>query len=242
MNRTNSPSLALSAAVGLAIASSMFASNPAEAFTLSINPTNGSTENTGASALLDFNFVQDGSNVLLNLGIKNTTNGSLGLGATQATLVGVGFDLPSLIKNFTYNAGTSTFTNLYQNAALQPYGTFDVGIRSAGTGNFAGGNPTAGLKAGQSTMVSFLFSGSNLTARSVEDSFLNGIKSGSLEVVGRFQQVNAGGGSDKVIGGLLPESGGGNSAAVPEPTTMLGAIAAGGAFLGRKRLQRKKEA
>ncbi|MGQ9871857.1 hypothetical protein [Leptodesmis sp.] len=70
MNRINSPSLALSTAIGLAIASSMFASNPAEAFTLSINPANGSTENTGASALLDFNFVQDGSNVLLNLGIK----------------------------------------------------------------------------------------------------------------------------------------------------------------------------
>lgn len=242
MSRIPSPSLALSAAVGLAIASSMFASNPAQAFTLSINPANGSTENTGASALLNFNFVQDGSNVKLNLGITNTTNGSLGLGATQATLVGVGFDLPSLIRNFTYNAGTSTFTNLYQNAALQPYGTFDVGIRSAGSGNFAGGNPQQGLTAGQSTTVSFLFSGTNLTASAVESAFKTGISNGSLDVVGRFQQVNAGGGSDKVIGGLLPESGGGNSAAVPEPTTMLGAIAAGGAFLGRKRLQRKKEA
>jgi hypothetical protein len=225
----------------------MFASNPAQAFTLSINPTNGSTENTGASALLDFNFVQDGSNVKLNLGIKNTTNGSLGLGATQATLVGVGFDLPSLVKsafnyNTGYNAGTSAFTTLYQNAALNPYGTFDVGIRSAGPGNFAGGNPQQGLTAGQSATVSFLFSGTNLTASAVESAFKNGISNGSLDVVGRFQQVNAGGGSDKVIGGLLPESGGGNSAAVPEPTTMLGAIAAGGAFLGRKRLQRKKEA
>lgn len=57
MNRISSPSLALSAAVGLAIASSMFASNPAQAFTLSINPANGSTENTVASAFLNFNFV-----------------------------------------------------------------------------------------------------------------------------------------------------------------------------------------
>jgi hypothetical protein len=57
----------------------MIAVKPAEAFTLSINPTNGSTENTGSSALLNFNFVQQGSNVLLNLGIKNTTNGSLGV-------------------------------------------------------------------------------------------------------------------------------------------------------------------
>ncbi len=246
MNRITSSSLSLSAAaVGLAIASSMFVSKPADAFTLSINPANGSTESTGASALLDFNFVQDGSNVKLNLGIKNTTNGSLGLGATQATLVGVGFDLPSLISSFTYNAGNSTFTSLYRNAALNPFGTCDVGSRSAGSGNFSGGNPTQGLTAGQSTMVSFLFSGSNLTASSVENSFLSGIKNGSLDVVGRFQQVNAGGGSDKVIGSLVPEpsgSGGGNSAAAPEPTTMLGMMAAGGAILGRKRLQRKKEA
>ncbi len=246
MNRITSPSLALSAAVGLAIASSMFASNPAQAFSLSINPTNGSTENTGASALLDFNFVQDGSNVKLNLGIKNTTNGTLGLKATQATLVGVGFDLPAFVKsafnyNSGYNAGISAFTTLYKDAALQPYGTFDVGIRSAGSGNFAGGNPTAGLKAGESATVSFLFTG--MTASAVESAFKTGISNGSLDVVGRFQQVNAGGGSDKVIGGLLPESGGGgNSAAVPEPTTMLGAMAAGGALLGRKRLQRKKEA
>ncbi len=239
MNRLISPSLALSAAVGMAIASSMLASNPAEAFTLSINPNNGSTENTGASALLDFNFVQDGSDVKLNLGIKNTTDGTLGLQATQATLVGVGFDLPSLISNFTYNAGSSTFTKLYEDAALNPFGTFDVGIRSDGSGNFSGGNPTAGLTAGQSTMVSFLFSGRNLTASAVESSFLSGIKNGSLDVVGRFQQVNAGGGSDKVLGAVVD---GGSSAAVPEPLTVLGAVAAGGAVLGRKKLQRKQGA
>jgi len=242
-------SMSLSAlAAGAAIALSIAPINPAEAFTISLNPSNGSTENTGSTALLDFNFVQDGNNVKLNLGVQNTTNGSAGLRATAATLVGIGFDLPSFIKSFTYSAANSTFTKLYGDsklnksvvgsAALNPYGTFDVGIRSAGSGNFTGGNPQSGLTAGQSSLVSFLFSGTGLTASSVENSFLSGMRDKSLGIVGRFQQVNAGGGSDKVLGGVVPE----NSAAVPEPLTILGSITAGMAFLGRKKLQRKAEA
>lgn len=235
-----SSSLPLSAlAVGMTIAASIAASNPAEAFTMSLDPSQGSTENTGSTALLNFNFVQDGSNVLLNLSIANTTNGSTGLGATASTLVGVGFDLPSVISSFQYKALGSTFTQLYTDASLNPYGTFDVGIRSDGSGNFSGGNPQQGLTAGQSTLVSFLFSGNGLTASSVESAFLSGINKGSLDVVGRFQQVNAGGGSDKVLGGVVD---GGSSAAVPEPLTVLGAVAAGGAVLGRKKLQRKAQA
>lgn len=221
--------------MGMAIAASVVASHPAQAFTISLDPSQGSTENTGATALLDFNFVQSGSNVLLNLGITNTTNGSTGLGATSATLVGVGFDLPSVLSSFQYNAQGSTFTQLFNDAALNPYGSFDIGIRSDGAGDFAGGNPQQGLTAGQSTLVSFLFSGNNLTAGSVESAFLSGIKDGSLDVVGRFQQVNTGGGSDKVLGGIT----GGNSAAVPEPFTVLGAALAGGAILGRKKLSAK---
>ncbi|MBM0745043.1 hypothetical protein JOY44_26355 (plasmid) [Phormidium sp. CLA17] len=137
-------------------------------------------------------------------------------------------------------------------AALNPFGTFDVGIRSAGPGTFAGGNPQTGLTAGNSTLVSFIFSGTGLTASLVENSFLSGIKNDSLNIVGRFQQVNAGGGSDKVLGGLVsgissapevtPISVGENSAAAPEPMTILGAIAAGSAILGRKKLQRKANA
>jgi hypothetical protein len=210
--------------------------NPAQAFSISLSPMFGSTENTGATAMLNFNFLQEGANVKLNLGIKNTTDGTVGLKATAATLVGVGFDLPTGISTYLFNAGSSSFTSLYKNASLNPYGTFDVGIRSASPGNFAGGNPTQGLTAGQSTLVSFLFQGNNLTAKSVEAAFKDGFTSKALSVVGRFQQVN-GGGSDKVLGGILEPSN--NAAAVPEPTTMLGAIAAAGAVLGRKRFNRK---
>lgn len=246
-------SMSLSALVaGTAIALSIAPINPAEAFTLSLNPSNGSTENTGSTALLDFNFVQDGSNVKLNLGVKNTTNGSDGLGATASTLVGIGFDLPSFIKSFSYSAANSSFTKLYGDsklntsvsgdAALNPYGTFDVGIRSAGSGNFAGGNPQSGLTAGQSSLVSFIFSGTGLTANSVESSFLSGMRDKSLGIVGRFQQVNAGGGSDKVLGSVVPVTPPPISTPVPEPLTILGSITAGMAFLGRKKLQRQAEA
>jgi hypothetical protein len=94
----------------LGLVSSVLLSAPAQAFSISISPTVRSTENTGATANLDFNFLQQGSDVLLNLGITNTTNGTAGLGATQATLVGVGFDLPANL-GFSYDANGSTFTN-----------------------------------------------------------------------------------------------------------------------------------
>lgn len=236
-------SLSVMAAVGMTLASSALMPSAAQAFTLSINPQFGSTENTGATATLDFDFVQQGNNVLLNLGIVNTTNGTAGLGATQATLVGVAVDLlAGPVTSFAYNAGSSAFTNTYNNLNIPgSFGSivFDYGIRSEGPGNFVGGNPQQGLTAGQSAVVSFLLSGSSaLNAAAVEQSFFSGYSSGSLSAAGRFQQVDAGGGSDKVLGGN-PTPDNPPSAAVPEPASMLGMLAAGAMFLNRKKLQRK---
>jgi hypothetical protein len=227
-------------AAGLAIASSAFTATPAQAFSLSIAPQYGSTENTGATAKLDFNFVQQGAQVLLNLNIKNTTNGSAGLGATAATLVGVAFDLPTIVSTFTYNAGSSAFTKTYNNVSIPglTQNTFSVGIRSAGADNFVGGNPQAGLTAGQSSSVSFLLSGTSLTAANVESAFQSGFQDGSLQAGGRFQQVNAGGGSDKVLAGGV--TGGADTTAVPEPTT-LGGLALGGAILARLRSRKVQQ-
>jgi hypothetical protein len=210
---------------------------PAQAFTVIISPVIGSTENTGASANLDFNFSQAGTDTLLDLGITNTTNGSLGLGATQATLVGIGFELPTPAPSFTYSPLLSTFTQTYfsQNATLNPYGTFDVGIRSAGSGNFTGGNPQQGLTAGQSTTVRFSFA--NQTATSLETSFQTlfaGSTNSTPLIVGRFQQVNAGGGSDKVVGGLAPQS-----QAVPAPPAVLGMLTAAALGLSKRRKQQQ---
>lgn len=229
---------AVLATVGLSLAA---LPNSAQAFSLSIAPQYGSTENTGASALLDFNFVQKGSDVLLNLGMTNTTNGKAGLGATQATLVGVAFDTIAGVQASAVS-GNSNFTQLWTNVDLSPsnqFGVYDVGV-STPRNQFEGGNANGGLKAGESTLVSFLFKGSNLNASTVESSFLKGFQSGDLRTAARFQQVNAGGGSDKVAGALIPpiisEPGTPDHAAgVPEPGSILGMLAAGGLLFGRKK-------
>jgi hypothetical protein len=136
---------------------------------------------------------------------------------------------------------TKTFFS--DNASLPPFGTFDVGIRSAGTGNFVGGNPNLGLTAGQSATVKFTFS--NQTASNLESSFQALFANSSATnplVVGRFQQVGGyspfveGGSSDKVVGALNPPA-----QAVPEPATMLGLVTAGvvGSVLKRRQLQKQ---
>lgn len=174
---------------------------PAEAFTLLLEPSS-STENTGATAELNFDFVQSGAEVWLSLGMRNTTNGMTGLGATQSTLVGFAFDLPTGVGIAQYSAAASGFAKLWSNPSLNPYGSFTVGISPA-RNSFGGGNPREGLLAGQLTSVTFQLSGSGLTADSARQAFYRGFSSGSLRSAGRFQQVNAGGGSDKVLGRVL---------------------------------------
>lgn len=242
MTRTLSASLPLPAlaAIGIAMVSSVALADSAQAFSLSINPNFGSTENTGSTATLDYNFEQQGDSVLLKLGIANTTNGSVGLGATQSTLVGVALDLlAGGVTSFTYDSLSSAFTNTYTDPSIPGLASnysFDYGIRSAGPGNFTGGNPQQGLTVGQSTLVSFLLSGSSpLVASAVESAFLNGYTSGDLKAAGRFQQVNAGGGSDKVLGGVNQPT-----QPVPEPGSVMGLFTVLGALLlGKKTLRRE---
>ncbi|MBD2325300.1 hypothetical protein [Alkalinema sp. FACHB-956] len=203
------------------------------AFSLLLSPQYGSTENTGASAKLNFSFAQQGDNVLLNLDMTNTTNGKLGLGATASTLVGVAFDMPSFL-NFSLTPSGSNFTQLWKNVNLSPtnqFGTYTAGI-STPRNSFEGGNANGGLKAGESTTVSFLLSGGKLNVNDVRNSFLTGFSSGGFKVAGRFQQVNAGGGSDKVVGKIqIAEPP--KPRKVPEPGLGLGLVVMGGGMLYR---------
>ncbi|NJO94023.1 MAG: PEP-CTERM sorting domain-containing protein [Hydrococcus sp. RM1_1_31] len=80
---------------------------------------------------------------------------------------------------------------------MNPFGTFDVAVLD--NNNFEGGNANGALPQGQSTSVSFLLSGTNLLANTVESDFFTGFSDGSLKAVARFQQVNAGAGSDKLL-------------------------------------------
>ncbi len=218
--------------------SALLAANPADAFVIKFDATSDSSNSpaTGASASVNFDFVQSGSNVLLNLTLTNTTGQipSFGSRATQSTLVGFGFDLIDGVTVQAYNSGTTAYNRLYGdvssftsniqptlkgNATLNPFGTLDVGIRSNGNGNgtFGGGNPTTGLTAGQSGTVTFTLAGSNLVASTLQTQFLQGFQSGNLNAVTRFQQVNAGGGSDK-LKLVMPKPP--KPASVPEPGTL----------------------
>lgn len=208
------------AVVSGALATAALSAPAASALTLEINPDFGSSNDpaTGATALLDLQFSQQMNDVLLSIGITNTTNGTVADGADAATLVGVSLDFIDGITSFTYNQlndPNAVFPTQFVPAELQPFGSFDIGIRSSGNGTFNGGNPQGGLLAQESTSVSFTLQ-TMLTASTVESLFTAGYTSGDLRAAGRFQQVEgATFTSDKVLAGVQP---------VPTPGAVLPAL------------------
>ncbi|RCJ28883.1 hypothetical protein A6770_00295 [Nostoc minutum NIES-26] len=219
---------------------------PAQAFQISIGPDYGSTGDTGASALLDFNFSQSGDRVQLDLGIENTTNGTKGLGATAATLIGVAYEGPEIdpddISLASYDKLSSNFSKLWNidgeppNLAipvLQGLGVFDIAF-SLERENFDVGSADGGLEAGESTAVRFLFN-TDYAADDLSDALEAAIKNNTVAIAGRFEQVNAGGGSDNVLGGIPANN------SVPEPTTMAASILAlGGLGFLKKKFKQKQ--
>lgn len=108
-------------------------------------------------------------------------------------------------------------TNVDFNPFSNSVGNFHVAV--ADNGNFLGGNANGALPEGQSTTASFLVS-TALNASAFESALLTGYQNGTLHFGARFQQVNAGEGSDKLLGGGMN-----TPLVVPEPSTILGAIA-----------------
>jgi len=254
--------------------------DPAQAFTLKINPTTSVSSAlpfTGAAGELDFSFTEVATNqVRLDLGIKNTTGASTyagTAGATASRLVGIAFDLPSLISKYTFNQqnGAVPLNRLFGNSTLAsqpvqgvarlnpffdtppagyPGGAFDVGVRSANTGSgFTGGNPSGGLSAGQSTLISFLLEGTgSKTAKQVEGLFYWGffnvdgngfIKQDPLRAALRFESVDGDGDVD--YDGANSERLLATAEAVPTPA-LLPALLGLGAGILRKKKQAEQEA
>lgn len=232
------------ATAGLAIASSLLTATQAQAFSLSVAPEYGSTNSlgdvigTGATATLDFNFVQSGADLLLNLGIKNTTGTQTTAGgATNSSLVGVAFDVLSGVNASVKSTTGSTFTKFWQNVDISGlHNGFDYGI-SIARKEFEGGNAKEGLYKNQSTLVSFLLTGSSLSAAQAESAFLTGFQNGTLKAGVRFQQVDGSrvGNSDKVMAGVSPDA-----EPVPEPTTIAGMVMGLGSLVAARRKQAKK--
>ena len=224
--KTNLASLtAFVATAGLALASSALTATPAEAFSLSADPQFGTTNGigTGATATLNFNFVDSAAGVLLNLGIVNTTGTyATAGGATNSSLVAVAFDVLDGFSASLSSAAGSTFTQFWSGVDISGlHNGFDYGI-STPRNSFNGGNANGGLYKNDSTTVSFLLGGTgSMTAAQTESAFLAGFKNGSLSAGVRFQQVagSAVGTSDKVMAGLISEP---TSEPVPEPITMVG--------------------
>ncbi|MEG4989894.1 PEP-CTERM sorting domain-containing protein [Microcoleus sp. BR0-C5] len=238
------PLTACIATAGLAIASSLLTATQAQAFSLSVAPEYGSTNSlgnvigTGATATLDFNFVQSGADLLLNLGITNTTGTQATAGgATNSSLVGVAFDVLSGVNASVKSTAGSSFTTFWNNVDINGlHKDFDYGI-STPRKSFDGGNSNEGLYKNESTLVSFLLTGSSLNAAQAESAFLTGFQNGTLKAGVRFQQVEGSrvSKSDKVFAGVSADA-----EPVPEPTTMAGMVMGLGSLVAARRKQAKK--
>ncbi|MEQ8848558.1 hypothetical protein [Botrimarina sp.] len=149
--------------------------------------------------------------MLLTFGVTNTTGSpTFGAGATASMLTGVAIDLPNFVtvQSGTFSPGTKLDTLLNSSSAsLPPFGSFELAI--ADNGNLLGGNANGALAAGASDTASLIVSlnaGSSAINNAMELALAmqTGFNSqptdlSHLKAAVRFQQVNAGEGSDKLL-------------------------------------------
>ncbi|MBD1869620.1 PEP-CTERM sorting domain-containing protein [Cyanobacteria bacterium FACHB-471] len=231
----------LPTAVG-ALAIALSASLPAQAFTFSFGSSSQSSnpQTTGASALLTFDFsevVGNSNAIKVDLKIENTTGDSIfGAGATSSKLTGIALDLlPGLTaSSFVGDQYLDTFlTNVNFTPFSNSADNFSIGI--ADNNNFEAGNANAALPQGATSQISFVVAGftPGKTAAELEADFLAAYSNSKdgIDIAARFQQVNAGEGSDKLLGGTPGE----DEVTVPEPATVLGLSLIGGVFATRRR-------
>ena len=180
------------------------AAAPASALTLNFDNTTSETSNsefTGASGTVEMVFSDDLSgDVRIDFTVSNTTDVTMfGDGATSSKLTGFGFDLllSSTIAGVQANF-TGPFPSFILDADFNPYGTLDVAW--ADNNNFIGGNANAALPEGSSDSSAVLFLNDSVyaTAAALEAAMGAAFAGGDLQAGLRFQQVNAGAGSDKL--------------------------------------------
>ena len=154
--------------------------------------------NTGVTGTVNITQL---SNNMLTITVMNTSTG-----ATTGKLTSIGFDLPG---TNTGNYNLQSTTNNNYTLATQVSGnasginrTFEFALLTGPNFN-GGGNPNQGILAGGSATFSITGNFTGMTQAQIASGIFL-----------RFQDVNAGGGSDvaQMNGGPKP---------VPEPTTML---------------------
>jgi len=191
---------------------SIVVTSQTSAFELIIDPAFGSTENTGSTAKLNFEFSQHGTDDLLTILIANTTPRKIG-----SKLTAVGLEIPDWLiqpPSLVITPDTAYFDMLTFNESMAPGwldapGGYDLVITSEE--NFLGGNPNGAPSAGARESVTLNLGDTGLSAEQLEKRFFEFFTDFSgNSVVGRFQSVGPHGNfSDKVGGG------------VPEPTTII---------------------
>lgn len=165
------------------------------------NSTSSNTPLTGASGSVGFMFADDGGDVRVTLDIENTTGSPrFGDNATSSKLTGFGFDL---LADVSYVAGSFVgdadghFTSVLLNADAQPFDSLDLAV--ADNDKVNGGNANDALPENDFAIVSFLLS-STQNATDLGAAFEKAFFSvPALQASMRFQQVNAGEGSDKLL-------------------------------------------
>ncbi len=184
----------------------------APAFDLFIDPRFGSTENTGATAKLTFEFSEHGAEDLLRILIENTTPPKIG-----SKLTAVGLELPDWLiqpPSLVLGVGTGYFDTLTFDVSIPPGwldapGGYDLMLTS--DGEFLGRSPTGAPAAGEREALLLSLGDTGLTPEELDmrfHDFYTGFDGRS--VIGRFQAVGPhGDGSDKVGGG------------VPEPASVV---------------------
>jgi hypothetical protein len=177
----------------------------------SSNESDGAQTPTGAAAKVVLDFADVGSNVEIKFSVENTTGDVIfGSGATTSTLTGFAMDLigdmalvstsPNLISG-----KTSALDTLLTNVSVGGIsnggggaGAFGFGL--ADNNNFVGGNANGGMSETESAVVSLVFSTSKLAADLKNDySSLLFDRNSGVNATVRFQEVNAGSGSDKLL-------------------------------------------
>ncbi len=191
---------------------------------MTIDPMYGSTENTGATGLVEFSFVEDGADDLLVVAIHNTTPLSI-----DSKLTAVGFEWPtslSLPLSFASGGTSIYFDEIDSHVNVSPgwlnaSGGYDVMITS--DGNFEGGNPQKAPGAGETQSVILNLGSTGLTPEELSATLGDWYADPDrISVVARFQAVD-GELSDKVI------------SRTPEPAGVLLLGLSQLALLGRRR-------
>lgn len=214
----------------------------ASAFTYRFGSTSTSSNSTatGASASVEFDFVDlSNGQVQLNLGFLNTTgtSGLFGDGATDARLNGIAFDLfdDVTVASHSFNGKLSTlFTNFSYSPFSNRVGNFSIGFGD--NNQFEGGKAKDGLAVGETSFATLVLN-SNKNAAGLQNQFRLALTAETLNIAARFQAVNAGAGSDKLLGGSVenpfepPQP-----TEVPEPAALAGLVVLAGYLKHRRQL------